>query len=122
MCSKIAKENRFKSTPIGYVIIDEAPAFRPLDEKLTIFRLMDETEELDYFDVSISEGDPKLTGKVYAKDWDLYIVHNKVNGFYYLYDERKADPVNEWPEDLFEANYNIERDTKQGEYVEVFYR
>ena len=22
--------------------------------------------------------------------------------------ERKADPVNEWPEDLFEANYNIE--------------
>ena len=122
MSSKISKENRFKSTPIGYVIIDEAPAFRPLDEELTIFRLMDETEELDYFDVSISEGDRKLAGKVYAKDWDLYVVQNKVNGFYYLYDERKADPVNEWPEDLFEANFNVERDTKQGEFFEVFCR
>lgn len=121
MSSKISKENRFKSTPIGCVIIDEAPAFRPLDEELTIFRLMDETEELNYFDVSIFKGVRK-TGKVYEKDWDLYVVQNKVNGFYYLYDERKADPVNEWPEDLFEANFNVERDTKQGEFFEVFCR
>ena len=52
---------------------------------------MDETEELAHFDVSKSTGFHKLLEKTgYEKNLNLYVVHNKVNGFYYLFDERKS--------------------------------
>lgn len=74
------KRNRIRST---YLV--------PLGKRRTYLRLMDETEELAHFDVSKSTGFHKLLEKTgYEKTLNLYVVHNKVNGFYYLFDERKS--------------------------------
>lgn len=94
-----------------------------LDPNSTQLRYMDTVKKCDYFDISFcigSVGEGRTN--IMEKDPDLYVVHDKDSGIYFLHDSSVEDPINMWSTEYFEETYDFDYETNQGGFREVFFQ